>query len=79
MADSLLGGIVINEILVDPNGANNFDADGNGTAAGTDEYVELYNSSGAAIDISGLQLWDAGVGHWFTIPSGTILQSGAMR
>lgn len=76
MADSLLGGIIINEILVDPNGANNYDTDGSGTANATDEYVELYNSSGAAIDISGLQLWDQGVGHWFTFPPGTILQAG---
>ncbi len=77
MADMLLGGIVINEILVDPNGAQNFDTDGNGTAHSTDEYIELFNSSGAAIDISGLELWDEGVGNWFTFPPGTILESGA--
>lgn len=77
MADSLLGGIVINEILVDPNGALNFDTDGNGTASAVDEFVELYNSAATAIDISGLQLWDAGVGNWFTFPPGTILQPGA--
>lgn len=76
MADTLLGGIVINEILVDPNGANNFDTDGNGTASSVDEYVELYNTSGAAIDISGVQLWDQGVGNWFTFPPGTILAAG---
>ncbi len=76
MADQLLGGIVINEILVDPNGANNFDTDGNGTASATDEYIELVNTSNAAIDISGLQLWDQGVGNWFTFPPGTTLQSG---
>lgn len=77
MADSLLGGIVINEILVDPNGTLNFDTDGNGTADSIDEFVELYNSSTVAIDISGLELWDAGVGHWFTFPPGTTLQPGA--
>lgn len=77
MADALLGGIVINEVLVDPNGANNFDTDGNGTAAAVDEYIELFNDSTSAIDISGLQLWDAGVGHWFTFPVGTVLQPGA--
>ncbi|WP_457646276.1 Hint domain-containing protein [Profundibacter sp.] len=76
MADQLLGGIVINEVLVDPNGANNFDTDGNGTAAATDEYVELVNTSNVAIDISGLQMWDQGVGNWFTFPPGTILQPG---
>ncbi|MEP5761163.1 MAG: Hint domain-containing protein [Litoreibacter sp.] len=77
MADSLLGGIVINEILVDPNGAANFDTDGNGTASFLDEYVEIANVSGAAIDISGLELWDTGSNNWFTFPSGTILQPGA--
>ncbi len=77
MADALLGGIVINEVLVDPNGANNFDTDGSGTASHTDEFVELYNSSNAAIDISGLELWDAGTGNWFTFPPGSILAAGA--
>lgn len=77
MADMLLGGIVINEILADPNGTLNFDTDGNGVANPTDEYVELFNASGSAIDISGVQLWDAGVGNWFTFPFGTILESGA--
>ena len=76
MADALLGGIVINEILADPNGALNYDTDGNGTAHHTDEYVELYNTSTGAIDISGLQLWDAGVGNYFTFPPGTVLQAG---
>lgn len=73
----LLGGIVVNEFLADPNGTLNFDTDGNGTAAATDEYVEIYNSSASAIDISGLQLWDEGVGNWFTFPPGTILEPGA--
>ncbi|WP_457650133.1 Hint domain-containing protein [Profundibacter sp.] len=77
MADQLLGGIVINEFLADPNGANNFDTDGNGTAAVNDEFVELVNTSNVAIDISGLQLWDKGAGNWFTFPAGTILQPGA--
>lgn len=77
MADQLLGGIVINEILADPNGALNFDTDGSGTFDSVDEFTELYNASGGPIDISGLQLWDQGVGNYFTFPSGTILQPGA--
>ncbi len=79
MADKLLGGIVINEILADPNssGGANFDTDGNGVARGKDEFVELANTSNSAIDISGLELWDAGRGNWFTFPPGTILQAGA--
>lgn len=77
MADALLGGIVINEVLVDPNGSSpSFDTDGNGTSASTDEYVEFYNTSTSAIDISGLELWDAGAGNWFTFPAGSILQPG---
>jgi hypothetical protein len=77
VADKLLGGIVINEVLVDPNGANNFDTDGNGTASPLDEFIEFYNTSNVAIDISGLELWDSGTGLWFTFPPGTTLQPGA--
>lgn len=78
MVDVLRGGIAINEVLVDPNGAINYDTDGNGTAANTDEYVELVNTSGSAIDIGGLQLWDAGTGLWFTFPdSPLMLEPGA--
>ena len=36
MADTLRSGIVINEILVDPNGAINFDTDGNGAGNACD-------------------------------------------
>ncbi len=77
LPDTLLGGIAINEVLADPNGANNFDTDGNGVARGADEFVELINTSNTAIDISGLELWDAGRGNWFTFPPGTVLQPGA--
>lgn len=78
MPDTLLGGIAINEFLADPNGANNFDTDGNGNAVGGDEFVELVNTSTDAIDISGLELWDAGRDNWFTFPEGTVLQAGAV-
>lgn len=78
MASTLLGGISINEVLIDPNGANNFDTDGNGTASGGDEFIELINTSDTAIDISGLELWDRGADNWFTFPAGTILQPGAV-
>ncbi|MEX3015589.1 Hint domain-containing protein [Gymnodinialimonas hymeniacidonis] len=79
MPDTLLGGIAINEILADPNSSGGFntDTDVNGVARGGDEYVELVNTSGSAIDISGLELWDAGRGNWFTFPPGTILEAGA--
>jgi hypothetical protein len=77
VADLLRGGIAINEVLVDPNGATAFDTDGNGTAAATDEFIELVNTSDSAISIAGLQLWDQGNGNWFTFPAGAVLQPGA--
>ncbi|SMX45184.1 Hint domain-containing protein [Actibacterium lipolyticum] len=77
MADLLRGGIAINEVLVDPNGGNNYDTDGNGVADGTDEFIEFVNVSNGPIDIGGLQIWDAGVGLWFTFPPNTILAPGA--
>ena len=77
MAASLQG-IVINEILADPNGAQNFDTDGNGAADTGDEFVELYNTTGAPVDISGWTLNDAdgGSGADFTFPAGTIIPAG---
>lgn len=78
MPDLLLGGIAINEFLADPTGASSFDTDGSGAARGGDEYVELINTSTSAIDISGLELWDAGRDNWFTFPPGTVLQPGAV-
>lgn len=76
---SQLNGLVINEFLVDPNSTTNqTDTDGNGTANGRDEYIEFYNGSPDAIDISGLQLWDAGRGNWFTFPDGSILPAGGL-
>lgn len=77
LADTLRNGIVINEVLADPNGGQNFDTDGSGSANATDEFVELYNNSANSIDISGLELWDQGIGNWFTFPAGTVLESGA--
>ena len=52
------GGSIINELLPDPNGANNFDTDGNGSAETNDEFIELFNNSGSAIDLTGWEIWD---------------------
>lgn len=52
------GGIVINEVMADPNGTNNFDTDGNGVADNDDEFIELHNLSAGSIDITGWEIWD---------------------
>ena len=50
------GGIVINEILVDPNSkSRNFDTDNNGSAATTDEFVELLSTAATLIDVGDYQ------------------------
>lgn len=78
MPDSL-SGIIFNEILPQPNagGGTGFDTDGSGSVSALDEYVELFNSSAVAVDISGWELWDPGTGNWFTFPAGSILEPGA--
>ncbi|MEM6785125.1 MAG: lamin tail domain-containing protein [Bacteroidota bacterium] len=68
-----LSGIAINEILADPNSStNNFDTDGDGTAETNDEFVELYNTTGSPVDISGWQIYDDNdLAHTFAM--GTVL------
>ena len=70
---SPLPSLVFNELLADPNGANNFDTDGDGTAETADEFVEIYNTSSSSLDISGLQFWDQNNNNFFTIPASTTL------
>lgn len=78
MPSTLMGGLIINEILVDPSGTTgNTDTDGNGTADNTDQYVELYNNGTTTLNIGGVQLWDQGVGNWFTFPPNTFVIPGA--
>ncbi|MCB9080383.1 MAG: ExeM/NucH family extracellular endonuclease [Lewinellaceae bacterium] len=64
--------LIINEILADPD-ATNGDANGDGTSNTTqDEFVEIYNDSGADVDISGWTLSD-GVQVRHTFPTNTII------
>ena len=64
---------VINELLADPD-ATNGDANGDGTVDTTDdEFVELINATGAAVDISGWTLAD-GFSIRHTFPVGTVVQ-----
>lgn len=77
MADALLGGLIINEIHPQPVApGGGYDTDQSGTVTPTDEFIEFFNSSDAALDISGLQLWDPGEGNWFTFPPGSVLGAG---
>ncbi|RKE98502.1 lamin tail domain-containing protein [Ichthyenterobacterium magnum] len=67
--------LVINEIHSDPSNAPGEvgDANGDGTAVfNEDEFVEIYNTGVAAVDMTGYTLEDASVRH--TFPNGTILQ-----
>ena len=76
VASTNLNGVVFNEILADPNSNScNFDTDGDGSAEATDEFLELFNTSGVPVDVSGWVLTDA-AGNTFTIPAGTIIQPG---
>ncbi|MBV7268921.1 lamin tail domain-containing protein [Winogradskyella luteola] len=68
--------LLINEVNADPSNAagNVGDANGDGTAdANDDEFIEFYNNSSSAIDLSDYTIEDA-VSVRYTFPLGTILQ-----
>ena len=70
---SSLRGVVINEVLARNESAANHE----GT---TPDYIELYNSGAASIDLSGLRLTDdLDDPNKYTIPAGTTLAAGAYR
>jgi hypothetical protein len=79
-ASVLGGGICINEVLLDANsGTLNFDTDGSGAAEDGDEFIELFNLSAGAIDISGWEIWETSSGMgvlYFTFPAATSLGAG---
>ena len=65
---------VINEIHADPSAGIEGDANGDGSRDATgDEFVELVNTSGADVDISGWTLAD-GFSTRHTFPPGTVVQ-----
>lgn len=69
------GPMVLNEINVDPDPVHG-DANGDGVVdTGDDEFVEIVNTSGSALDISGWTINDqTGLRH--TFPAGTIISDG---
>ena len=65
--------VVINEVLADPG----HDANGDGAVNAGDEFVELYNTAGVTVDVSGLRLHDgSNSGPRFTFPAGSLLGPG---
>ncbi|MCE3280374.1 MAG: hypothetical protein K0S44_2565 [Bacteroidetes bacterium] len=65
----IVSGVFINEVLVNPSDGN----DGS-NAPNTSEWIELYNSTGATVDIGCWVITDGDFA--VTIPSGTTLASG---
>lgn len=75
-AQANLSGVVLNEILADPNSdaGPNFDTDGDGTAETDDEFIELFNGGLGLVDLGGWQLYDASTTPLrHTFPAGTVL------
>lgn len=59
-------GIFIDAILVDPNGADNFDTDNNGSVVAEDEFVRLCNSNPTSFSLNGYTIENgAGVSFSF--------------
>jgi hypothetical protein len=73
------GNLIINEVLYDPSN-NGLDGDANGDgvyAQNEDEFIEFYNNSTKAIDVSGYKIFDASAlssgNPRHVVPSGTII------
>ena len=64
-AQANLSGVVINEILADPDGGDgpNVDTDGDGASEIDDEFIEFYNTTDAAVDISGWEVYQVSGGN----------------
>jgi|GEM_PF-3282749 len=72
--------VVINEILADPPGGTEGDANGDGVRdTFQDEFIEVLNVGPRAEDLSGWRLSDddTAAGSQFTFPQGTLLGPGA--
>jgi hypothetical protein len=71
----LLPGVRLSEVLPAPRGV---DWDRNGVANVRDEWVELHNANGRAVDIGGWSLdTGRGRGRAYRIPRGTVLRPGS--
>lgn len=81
-----LSGIAFSQIMGDNSAGMEFDTDGDGTTTQEDEFVSILNTSGAAVDISGWQIWSDSTGGgapdtaldglYHTFPPGTVIAPG---
>lgn len=67
-ASQLSAGVIITEIMYNPATEE--------SSPGVGEWVEIYNNSGSAVDISGWFLDDEDPGTWGAIPASTSLAAG---
>ncbi|MEM6635432.1 MAG: Hint domain-containing protein [Pseudomonadota bacterium] len=71
-----LNGLFFSEILADNAGGSAINVNGQGGANKQDEYVEIQNSTGSAIDLAGYQLWSDQNGLLHTFGSGDQIPAG---
>jgi glutamine amidotransferase-like uncharacterized protein len=71
--------VVINEVLFDPSGAGDGDANGDGTQDfRADEFIELKNTGSTSVDISSWTLSNLTGAALFTFPTNTVLEAGEL-
>ncbi|MEM1273612.1 MAG: Hint domain-containing protein [Pseudomonadota bacterium] len=75
MADKL-NGLIFSEFLVDNPLPDGTDTDGDGTANETDEFIEIQNTTGAAISLDGYELWSKKSGQLFAFGPGDTIDAG---
>lgn len=74
-AQCTVQGVKIQAFLADPNGSNNFDTDGDGSADTEDEFVQICNTTTSAVTLTGFTLSDnTSVGYSF--PAGDVIGAG---
>ena len=69
----LAGNVIINEVELNPPGSDSRST--SNASSNVNEFVELYNPTDSAIDVSGWQLIPSKSWKSYTIPSGSIIQS----
>ena len=73
--DPVTQDLIINEVLADP-GSSDGDANNDGVInTSQDEFIELYNSGGSSLDLSGWTMED-GFSERHVFPSNTVIEAG---